>query len=373
MTEGVATRVEPQGPGGRWPVTILALLAVIWMLHWAQVVLVPIMLGVLISYALSPIVDGLQRCRIPRAAGAALLLLGILGGLGTLAFSLGDEASAWIDSLPDAAENFRTTLRKAGVTSSGAMDQVQEAASQLERAANETAGRQTDAPRGVTRVQIEKPRLNLQEFLWTGTVGALALAGQAAAVLFLVYFLLAAGDTFRRKLVRITGPVLSRQKITLQVLDEITRQIQRYLLVQIATSVLVGTATWLAFLWIGLENAAIWGIAAAVLNNVPYVGPVVVSGGTALVALLQFGTLEMALLVGGVSLVITSLEGYLLAPWLTGRASRMNAVAVFGGVLVWGWLWGVWGLLLGMPIMMVVKAVCDRVEGLRPVGELLGE
>ncbi len=353
--------------------TVLALLAVIWMLDWAQAVLVPIMLAVLISYALAPVVDGLHRWRIPRAAGAALLLLGVLGGAGTLAFALADEAAAWIETLPEAAENFRTTMGRAGISSSVAIDQMQEAADQLERAASETAGQPAAAPRGVTRVQIEEPRLNIQEFLWTGTLGAVALAGQAAAVFFLVYFLLTAGDTFRRKLVRITGPALSRQKITLQVLDEITSLIQRYLLVQVATSLLVGVITWLAFLWIGLENAAIWGVAAAVLNNVPYLGPVVVTGGTALVALFQFGTLEMALLVGGVSLLITSLEGYLLAPWLTGRASRMNAVAVFLGVLLWGWLWGVWGLLLGMPIMMVVKAVCDRVDGLRPAGELLGD
>jgi predicted PurR-regulated permease PerM len=222
-------------------------------------------------------------------------------------------------------------------------------------------------------VQIEKPRLNVQDLLWTGTRGAAAVAGQAGAVLFLAYFLLAAGDTFRRKLVRITGPVLSKRKITVRVLDDITSQIQRYLLVQIATSMLVGTVTWLALAWIGLEHAAIWGIAAAVLNNIPYVGPVVVSAGTGLVALLQFGSLETALLVGGVSLLITSLEGYLLTPWLTGRASRMNPAAVFISVLLWGWLWGLWGLLVGMPMMMIVKSVCDRVEDLQPVGELLGE
>jgi predicted PurR-regulated permease PerM len=192
-------------------------------------------------------------------------------------------------------------------------------------------------------------------------------------VLFLAYFLLVAGDTFRRKLVKITGPALSKKKITVQVLDEITSQIQRYLLVQIATSLVVGVATWLAFLWIGLEHAAIWGIAAAVFNTIPYLGPVVVTGCTALVALLQFGTLGMAFLVGAVALLITSLEGYLLTPWLTGRASRMNAVTVFVGVLFWGWLWGVWGLLLGVPIIMVVKAVCDRVEDLKPVGQMLGD
>ena len=106
---------------------------------------------------------------------------------------------------------------------------------------------------------------------------------------------------------------------------------------------------------------------------IPYLGAVIVTAGTALVALLQFGTLSMALLVGGVSLLITSLEGLLLTPWLAGRASRMNPVVVFVGVLFWGWLWGVWGLLLGVPIIMIIKSICDRVEDLKPVGELLGE
>ncbi|MDO9027483.1 MAG: AI-2E family transporter, partial [Candidatus Roizmanbacteria bacterium] len=134
-----------------------------------------------------------------------------------------------------------------------------------------------------------------------------------------------------------------------------------------------GVVTWLTFLWIGMEHAAIWGIAAGVFNTVPYLGPVIVSGGTALVAFLQFGTIGMAFLVASVSLAITSLEGYLLTPWLIGRASRMNPVVVFVSVLFWGWLWGVWGLLLGVPIIMIIKAVCDRVENLEPIGELLGD
>jgi predicted PurR-regulated permease PerM len=122
-----------------------------------------------------------------------------------------------------------------------------------------------------------------------------------------------------------------------------------------------------------MEHAAIWGIAAGVFNTIPYLGPIIVTGGTAFVAFLQFGTVSMALLVAGISLLITSLEGYLLTPWLTGRASRMNPLAVFIGVLFWGWLWGVWGLLLGVPIIMMIKAVCDRVEDLKPVGQLLGD
>lgn len=145
------------------------------------------------------------------------------------------------------------------------------------------------------------------------------------------------------------------------------------MLVMVFTSAVVGLVTWAAFSWIGLEHAAIWGITAGLFNTIPYLGPVVVTGGTALVALLQFGTIDMALFVGGASLAITSLEGYLLAPWLTGRATRINPVVVFVGVLFWGWLWGVWGLLLGLPIIMIIKSVCDGIEDLKPVGEMLGE
>jgi predicted PurR-regulated permease PerM len=351
---------------------LLAVIAIIFMLHWARAIFIPLMLGVMISYALSPPVNRMQKWRIPRAIGAAVLLLGIVGGTGSLVYSLSDDAVKLIETLPEAAQKIRLAGFKERGTSEGAIENVQKAATQLERAASETIAPASAAPRGVTRVQIEKPKLNVKEYLWMGTMSAFGFAGQLTMVLFLSYFVLVSGDTFRRKLVKISGPTLSKKKITLRVLDEITDQIQRYLLVQVFTSILVGVATWLAFLWIGLEHAAIWGIAAGVFNTVPYLGPVIVSGGTALVAFLQFGTIGMAVLVAGISLVITSLEGYLLTPWLIGRASRMNPVVVFVAVLFWGWLWGVWGLLLGVPIIMIIKAICDRVEGLEPIGELLG-
>ena len=353
--------------------TVLTVLAVIFVLHWARAFFIPLMLGVMISYAFSPLVNRMQKWRIPRAIGAAVLLIGIVCGTGTLVYSLSDEAAQLIETLPEAAQKFRKALRKEWGTTDGAMEQMQKAAVQLESAANETITPAATAPKGVTRVLIEKPKLNITDHLWTGTLGAAVFAGQAVMVLFLTYFLLVSGDTFRRKLVRITGPTLSKKKVTLQVLDEITAQIQRYLLVQIFTSIVVGVATWLAFLWIGLEHAAIWGIVSGVFNMIPYLGPVIVTGGTGLVGFLQFGTVSMALAVAGISLVITTLEGYLLTPWLTGQASRMNAVMVFVGVLFWGWLWGVWGLLLGVPIMMMIKALCDRVEDFKSVGELLGK
>lgn len=369
-TEGAPSFAAMDLP--RFSLIVLTVLAVIFTLHWARAFFIPLMFGLMISYALSPFVNGLQRWKIPRAIGSAVMLMAIVGAGGTVVYSFSDEAAAMLETLPEAAQKFRESLRKERGASESAIEKMQKATSELERAASELPA--SPAPlRGVMRVQIEKSKFNLQEYFWSGTLEAMAVLGQVILVLFLSYFLLVSGDGFRRKLVRISGPTLSKKRITLQVLDEITQQIQRYLLVQLFTSVVVGIATWLAFLWIGVEHAGLWGIAAGILNTIPYVGALIITLGTALLAFLQFGTLSMTLLVSGVALLITSVEGLFLTPWLTSRASQMNAVVVFAGVLFWGWLWGVWGLLLGIPILMAIKAVCDHVEDFKPVGELLGK
>lgn len=349
---------------------VLAGLALLFVLHWAKAVFIPVMLSILLSYAFSPVVNWLELRRIPRWLGAAVLLLSILGALGTTAYVFSDEASAMVESLPVAAQKLRQALKRSGGNSSSTLDTVQKAATQIEQAAQDSAA--PGATRGVMRVVIEKSRFNIKDYLWTGTVGLIALIGQATVVIFLTYFLMLSGDTFRRKMLKLAGPNLSDKKITLQALHEITGQIQRYLQVQLLTSALVGLLTWLALWAIGLENAAVWGIVAGALNLVPYVGSLITAAASALVGFLQFGSLNMALLVGGASLVIHTIVGNILTPWLTSRASRLSPVAVFVGLLAWGWLWGVWGLLLGIPILMMVKSVCDRVDDLKPLGEFLG-
>ena len=233
---------------------LLTVLAVIFTLHWAKEVFIPLMLGVMISYALSPPVSFLEKWHIPRALGAAVLLLGIVGGTGYAVYSLSDDAARLIETLPGAAQKFRKTLNAEQGQSEGKIEKVQKAATQLESAARETGAPPPAAPSGVTRVQIEKPKINVKDYLWLGTLGAFAMAAQAGIVLFLSYFLLVSGNMFRRKLVIITGPTLSNKKITLQVLDDINGQIQRYLLVLVSTSILVGIVSWLAFTWVGLEQ-----------------------------------------------------------------------------------------------------------------------
>ncbi|WP_367849170.1 AI-2E family transporter [Rhodoferax sp. WC2427] len=350
---------------------LLAVLASIYTLHWAAAVFIPIMVGILSSYALSPVVDWFQARRVPRALSAAVLLIGILGGTGGLAYSLSDDASTLVEQLPAATQKLRSALRALPGAPRNTLTTVQQAASQLEQAAEETS-RAVPAGPGVQRVQIVKPRFDIRNYVWDGSLGIVGMLGQLGTVSLITFFLMASGDSFRRKLVKLTGPTLSRKKITLQALNQINEQIQRYMLVQLFTSALVGGVTWLYFVAMGLEHAAVWGTAAGVLNLVPYLGSVVIAAGSAMVAFLQFGSLELVLLVSGGSLVIHAVVGFVLTPWLTSRANQMNPVAVFVGMMAWGWLWGLWGLLLGVPILVVVKAVCDRIEDLKPVGEFLG-
>jgi predicted PurR-regulated permease PerM len=292
----------------------------------------------------------------------------LVGAGAALLYGLRGQAAAVVEELPQAARRVRQMVANSPKAAPGPIEQVQKAASELEQA----AGRQP-LPSGVQRVRVESAPFDITPYLWWGSMGLAAAAGQLVLIVFLAYFLLASGDLYRRKLVKLAGPSFTQKKVTLQILSQIDRQIEMFLLVQAFTSIVVAVVTWLVLRWIGLEQAAMWGVLAGVFNSIPYFGPVVVTGGTGIVAFLQFGNVRMALIVGAATLVITTLEGMLLTPLLMSRAARMNAVAIFVGLLFWGWVWNVWGLLLAVPMLMVIKAVCDHIDDLKPFGELLGE
>jgi predicted PurR-regulated permease PerM len=350
--------------------TVLAVIGSIVMLRYAQAVIIPIVLGILISYALQPLVARLVRLRIPRALAAALVIAAVVGTGGALLYQLRHQTTEILEQLPDAARRLRRIIERDGGQTSSTIEQVQKAATELEKVANAAS----PAPSGnAQRVQVEQPPIRISDYVLWGSMGLFAASTQLVLILFLAYFMLASGDLYRKKLVKIAGPSLEKKKVTLQILNEIDHQIERFLVVQLFTSIFVGVATWLVFLWIGIQQAALWGLLAGVFNSIPYFGPVVVTAGVGVISFLQFGTLQMVLVASGAAFVITSLEGMLLTPLLTSRAARMNAVAVFVGLIFWGWVWEVWGLLLAVPMLMIVKAICDRIEDLKPVGELLGD
>ena len=350
--------------------TVLAFAATMYLLHWAREAFIPIVLSILISYALEPIVTLMTRVHVPRIVAAGLVILTTGSALGYGVYSLSDDAAAIVGQVPEAAQQLRRTMQRDRAP--GPIEQVQKAAAELQKTADQATGT-NPASKDVTRVQIEEPAINIRQYVTWGSTSLVTFAGQATLVFFFVFFLLASGDLFKRKLVKLAGPSLEKKRITIQILDDINKQIARFLLVRIATSIVVGVATWIAFSMVGLEQAAFWGTAAGIFNTVPYFGPVIVAAVTAIVAFLQFGTVAMAVYVSGISLAITSIEGWLLTPWLTSRTARTNEVAIFVGLIFWSFVWGIWGTLLAVPMLVSVKAYCDHIEDLKPVGELLGE
>jgi predicted PurR-regulated permease PerM len=359
-------------PERRPGVRLVPALAVVVGLWWAQVVLIPLVLSVLVSYALEPFVSRMGSAHIPRPIAVPLLLIALVGGTSFGIYSLRTEAVLFIEQLPEAARTVRLALQPDYREQAGAVAKVQAAAQELEQAATEAAGPKT-APVGVTAVRIEEPNFRWSDYLWQGSRGVLEFGGQLFVILCLTYYLLASGDLYKRKVVRIVGPSLAQKKITLHILNEIDRQIERFLLARMFISVIVGVVIWIGFRMLGLREAGIWGIVAAVFFAIPYVGPAVVTIGAAVAGFVQFGSMTMAVSAGALTLTIAAIEGNVLTPWLMGRVGQMNTVAVFMSLLFWGWIWGVWGLLMAVPIMAAAKAVCERIEDLSSYAELLKE
>jgi len=364
------TAVDAQGLA----LVILATIAVVFALEWAQSFFIPVLLGILLAYTLNPLVEWLEQIRIHRVAGASLVIMAVVCALVFGTYSLRGQMLTVIEQLPEVASQLSTNLAKLGKGQLDTMQKVQTAASQLEQAASQATGIPSTPKKPATRVVIDDPSaFKMGNFLWAGSMGAVGYVVQATMVLFLVFFLLLSGDTYKRKLVRLTGPSLSSKKITVQILSDINHSIQRYMFMLLITNILVALLAWMAFHWIGLDNAGAWAVAAGLLHIIPYLGPGLIAIATGMVALMQFDSFTMALLVAGAWLVIAITVGTFVTTWMTGRIARMNSAAVFISLLFWGWLWGIWGMLLSVPIIVIVKVVSEHVEPLQPMAELLGE
>jgi predicted PurR-regulated permease PerM len=352
-------------------VAIVTMVVVIYALQWAEKFFIPLLLGIIIAYTLNPLVVWLERIKIPRAVGSSLVMLAVLGGTAFVTIPLRGQIETILDQLPEAASKLSGALRGMGKGQANPMQKVQAAAREIEQATTQATDISSTPKQAVTHIVIDQPRLKLGDFLMVGSMGAFGFISESIVVLILVFFLLQSGDTFKRKLVRLTGPSLSGKKITVHILDDINDSIQSYMFTLLAANILLALLTWTAFHWIGLDNAGGWAIAAGILHVIPYLGPALTAGATGMAAFMQFGSFWMALLVAGSSLAIATFVGIFVITWMTGKMAKMNAVAVFVALLFWGWLWGAWGLLLAIPILGIVKVVSEHIEELHPLAELL--
>lgn len=364
---------QPRGDACRisnTSLTILAVLVGIYILQWARNFLVPLLFGILIAYTVFPIMSAMLRLRIPRVIGASVLSVTLVCGVFGAMVSLRDEFITLAERLPVATHKLARALgafsSNSGVGSIAPIRRMQEAANELEKATNQAVG-------GAAPKQAPQQVFRLSEWLLAGSVGIIGLVSQATVVLFLVFFLLLSGDTFKRKLVKLVGASIWRKKAVLHLLEDINTSIQRYMTMLVTTNSLLALLMWGGLHWLGLENAGALAIFAGLLHVVPYFGPLIIVVVTGLIAWLQFESLSMMLAATAVSLTIATFVGMFVQTWMAGRIARMNAAAVFIGLLFWGWLWGAWGLLLGIPLIVILKVIAERVGNLQFIVELLGE
>ena len=351
-------------------IVALATVAVIGLLRWAEAFFIPVIAGVLVAYALRPVVGALVRVRLPRSLAAGAVLAGVVAILCGGIYAMGDDFERAMATLPDAARKVRLVLEQGRRDQRGAIAHVQEAAKELEQAAVDPgAFKRSSARPAAPSPDAPGIAAQIQQFALKQAASAFGVLSQIGLAVLLAFFLLLAGDAFRRKLMHLVGPSLARKRMTIEVLQEIDSHVQWYMFVTMVTNLAVAAAVTVLAAAFGLDDPASWGIAAGLLHLVPYVGAAVAGGALAVGGLLQFGDPGSAALLGVGTLAIAAAIGVVFQTWLQSRTSHVNAVAVFVGLLFFGWLWGAWGLVLGAPLISITKTVADRIAP--PLGDLL--
>ncbi len=338
--------------------TGLFVLALFYTLYLGRSFFLPIVLALLLSFVLSPVVRFLRKLRIPTALGAGLVVFGLLGGLVLGVYELAGPASEWAQKAPRSLRRLERKLSELKKP----VQTVSKATQQMEKM-TEVGGGGTQ-PRKV-EVQTE----TLGEKMFT-QVSALIAGG--VVVFILLFFLLASGDLFLRKMIKVM-PSLGDKKRAVDIARQIQTDISAYLSTVTLINIALGLATWGILTLIGFPNPLLWGVLATVTNYIPYLGAIVMMAVLTAVGFLTFDDAGQALMAPGAYLGLNLIESYILTPIVLGRRLTLNPVVIFLGLTFWGWLWGITGAVLAVPIMVVFKIFCDHSESLASLGEFLGD
>ena len=360
---------------------VLAAVALIWFLKYAEDVMVPILMGLIISYSLRPFVEWLQQTLyIPRALSAALLLTLLFGGVGAGLWNLRADITAVAADLPKAARMLTEFVGTAQVGAPGLMSDIRRAANELDRASAKLGIDQPDdrkAAKGgaaavaATTVRAPSVTEKIQAFLAERVGKAVGVATTLGVAGLLAFLLLCAGTEHRKKLLQLVGQSLARKKITLTILNEINAQVQYYLAATAVTNIILALATWALFSYFGIERALLWGIIAGLLHLIPYIGTGLFLAICFLIGLVSLESFWPAFYLSIIWILVEFIVGFGLTTYIQSRSSRINSAALFIGFLLFGWLWGGWGLIVAAPVLAALKAVADRVASLKEVSTLL--
>jgi predicted PurR-regulated permease PerM len=333
----------------------LFVLALLGALYVGRAVVLPILLALLLSLLLAPVVRGLRRLRLPRWLASALVVVAVVAGGGGLIYYLAAPAADWMDRAPTSLSRVEAKLRELMAP----VEKVSRATEQVERMTDVGGSRERE-------VQVVGQSLsgNLMNI-------TLSVVSAVVVMLVLLYFLLTSGDSLVRKIAALGRTPEGKHRVV-DIARTLEESISTYLLtttlINLGLGAAVATALWL----LGLPNPVLWGTMACLLNFVPYLGAMVGVAVVTVVALLTFDGLGQALLAPLAYLALTSVEGLFVTPTILGQRLTLNPLAIFVGIIFWGWMWGVVGALLAVPVLVSFKIVADHVDRLKPIGELLG-
>ena len=343
-------RADREGSG---PVTGLFVLACLYTIYLARPVLLPVTLGLVLDFLFRPVVRALKQWRVPEPVGAGLVVLGLMGGFAAGAYTLSGPASVWLAKAPRSLPQVESRLRKI----LRPVEKVSETAARVD----EITSPRDDLP----EVQVKEPGLGATLF-----GGTQAFLETAVVVLTLLFFLLASGDLFLRRLIAIMAGPKDRSRAK-EIALEIEKQVSRYLYATTGLNVLFGLLTAVAMYLLGLPNAVLWGVVAGLTSFIPYLGGLIGGALIAMAALLTFEDTSWVVTIVAVFLALDTLKGYILYPLVMGKQFTMNAVMLFVALTFWWWAWGIPGALLAVPLMAILKIFSERVQSLSVLASLL--
>ena len=335
----------------------LFLLAAFGTLYAARSIFLPIILALLLSFLLAPVVSGLARLHIPTPLGAAFVLLAILSIVGYGGYWLSGPATGWMDKIPQSFERLETQVE----TIKESMAEISKATQQVETL---TKAEQEQNP---PVVEIKRPPL-----LGTLLNQTMEVMTIIVVTIILLYFLLASGNLFLQKLVRVL-PRFQDKRTAVTIVHQIEKDISLYLVTVTIINTGLGIAVGAAMYGLGMPNPVLWGVMAGCFNFIPYLGAITSAIVLTLVASVTFDQLGHIILVPVVFILLTALEGMIVTPTIVGKRLSLNPVGIFIWLLLWGWLWGIPGTLLAVPMLAVIKIICDNIAPLMPIGEFLGD
>jgi predicted PurR-regulated permease PerM len=339
--------------------TGLLLLACFYTLYLAEEFFAPLVLAIVFNFFLSPFVRVLGKIRIPEAAGAGIVMLACLGAMGLLIYEFSGPVTDWVERAPRIMSNISAEFQKVKKP----VDKVTQATEQVSKMA------QVGTPdQGKKPAEVELKRPGITDGLFSKTRDAIL---ELVVFLVMLYFLLSSGDLFLRKLIHVL-PRFEDKKRAVMIMRQIEDHISKYLLTVAMINACLGVAGALAFWALGMPNPALWGGLAFLLNFIPYVGALAEIVIVGLVAAATFPHFSHALLVPACYLGIATVEANFFTPYVMGRRMTLNPVVIFVAVTFGGFLWGILGVFLAVPALVMLKIFCDHIGPLAPIGEFLG-